>query len=296
MSTNGPRELHASGVIPAGRLYSCHAVEEADYWEYEPHFHVDCCDLTFLYRGRMEQQVNGARAVLDDGAVTLVRPGDTHRVRSRGLVMFTLNFAVDPLRRAARYLEWEEQVDAMLDAPTAPVVSAGPVEQSMLLREYQALLYGQTEEGARRRFAAFLVRWLVEVVSTAEPSPSQQLPAWLAHLIEFIEDNVESPVSVGDLPHVCGRSSAHIARTFREYLGTTPSAAVNQARMNRAALLLAHTNRSILDICFALGFNSASYFYRLFRAAFGVAPHRYRVRHSLYRRLSVARESRDRPD
>ncbi|MFW5684828.1 MAG: helix-turn-helix transcriptional regulator, partial [Spirochaetota bacterium] len=175
-----------------------------------------------------------------------------------------------------------EQTDALLAARTAPMLRTQPGDRSMLLAQYQHLLYVQKEPPARLAFNAFLVRWLAEVVSTAELSSTESLPPWLARLLEFIDENVEAPVTVSELSRVAGRSAEHIARCFRSYLQTTPSRMINQARINRAALLLAHTNRSVLDICYSLGYNSASYFYRLFRSSFGIPPHQYRRRYSVY--------------
>ena len=275
------RVLAAADAIGLGRDYSCHAVEEAQYWEYEPHYHVDCCDLTYLYRGSLDQTVNGRHTHLGEGMTTLVRDGDLHSLRSRGLVMYTVNFRPDLLARAAAFLGVKRQVDALVGASSAPVFRTDRARQADLLREFQGLLYNQHTPGASLLFHGFLVRWLVDAIGSAEAADSSPVPQWLTDLLQYIDENVEFPVAVSDLSRIAGKSGEHIARCFRTFLHTTPSQAVNAARVNRAALLLAHTNRDVLDICYAVGYNSASYFYRLFRERYGMPPHQYRRTNSV---------------
>ena len=77
------RPYYAEIALAANRTYSCHAVEISGLWEYEPHRHVGCCDLTYVHKGEIEQEVNGERSVLTDGMMTFVRDGDVHALQSR---------------------------------------------------------------------------------------------------------------------------------------------------------------------------------------------------------------------
>lgn len=271
-------------AIGETREYSCHAVDEPHSWEYEPHLHAGCCDLTFVYRGSLEQTVNGQRTLLTEGMMTLVRDGDLHALRSRGLVMFTINFRAEALASAGRFLRLEERVSELFSTPVVPVFDTELADRSALLLDFQSLLYNQHRPEGRLLFGRFLVRWLVDIVSPTPSVVTVEVPQWVTDLLEYIDANVELPVTVTDLARVAGKSAEHIARCFRTFLGTTPSQAINTARLHRAALLLAHTNRSVLDICFGLGYNSASYFYRLFGREYAMPPHEYRRTNSVLHR------------
>ncbi len=289
-----PRILTDLEAIGEEREYSCHTVDKPGSWEYEPHLHAGCCDLTFVYRGALEQTANGQRTLLTEGMMTLVRDGDTHSLRSRGLVMYTINFRPDALTSAGAFLKLDDRVSEMLSTPAAPVFRTELADRSGLLLDFQRLLYHQRRLEGRLLFGRFLVRWLVDIVSAAPSAVPVELPQWMSDLLEYIDANVELPVSVADLARVAGKSAEHVARCFRSYLDTTPSQAINAARLHRAALLLAHTNRSVLDICFSLGYNSASYFYRLFGREYAMPPHQYRransVLHGSPRGAATARE------
>jgi AraC family transcriptional regulator, dual regulator of chb operon len=273
--------MYAHTTVGDGQEYSCHTVDENRAWQFKPHLHVDCCDLTYVHHGVLKQEVNGVRSVLGAGMTTLVRPGDTHRLWGTNLVMYTLNFRAQSLRLAASFLGLEPQAERLLTGPDAPLLETPVSARSARLIELEQLLFGQRDPHAGRFFRGFLVRWLLTVEGESATRPGDRTPAWLADLVTFIEDNVELPVTVTDLARRAGRSAEHIARSFRTHLAMTPSTAINRARLDRAALLLAHTNRSILDICYSLGYNSPSYFYRLFRRVHGVPPRKYRREQSV---------------
>ena len=280
-------EFHAAEVLGDARIYSCHTIEEPGAWTYPPHRHVDCCDLTYVYRGELNQQVNGTSVTLGAGAVALVRPGDAHWPRGRQVVLYNLNFRPQTLRAAGDYLGLSDRIDSMFGSPEPPVFVVPPPARTRVLLELQRLLFGQHEPNAAIAFRGFLARWLSELTGPVDAPTRSAMPTWMAELLRIIETDVERPVTVADLVRLSGRSGAHIARSFRQHLDTTPSSAINDARIRRAALLLAHTNRSILDIAYGLGFTNASYFYRLFHSIHGATPRRYRVAHAPLRGAAV---------
>lgn len=63
-------------------------------------------------------------------------------------------------------------------------------------------------------------------------------------------------------------------------MGTTPSAAILERRLERAAdRLMADPGATITEIAFAHGFNDSAYFTRCFRQKFGVSPREWRLGH-----------------
>jgi AraC-like DNA-binding protein len=61
-------------------------------------------------------------------------------------------------------------------------------------------------------------------------------------------------------------------------MGTTPSAAILERRLNRAAeRLIADPQATITEVAFAHGFNDGAYFTRCFRHKFGVSPREWKM-------------------
>jgi transcriptional regulator GlxA family with amidase domain len=64
---------------------------------------------------------------------------------------------------------------------------------------------------------------------------------------------------------------------FRESTGLTPALYANTMRVERALDRLMHSQTSITDIGYELGFSSQSHFTHFFSAHVGVAPTQYRT-------------------
>jgi AraC-like DNA-binding protein len=83
-------------------------------------------------------------------------------------------------------------------------------------------------------------------------------------------------LDVGDLAAAAGLSRAHFSREFRRAFGESPHAYLLTRRLERAAALLRNTDRSVTEICFAVGLQSLGSFTTSFTRTYGVSPTAYR--------------------
>ncbi|MER0240843.1 helix-turn-helix transcriptional regulator [Streptomyces sp. HSW2009] len=86
------------------------------------------------------------------------------------------------------------------------------------------------------------------------------------------------PLDVPALARIAHVSPAHFARVFRATFGETPHRYLQRRRVERAMFLLRESDRSVTDICFAVGFGSPGTFSRTFRDIVGTSPRDYRKR------------------
>jgi AraC-like DNA-binding protein len=84
------------------------------------------------------------------------------------------------------------------------------------------------------------------------------------------------PLDVGDLARAAGLSRAHFSREFRRAFGETPHVYLLTRRLERAATMLRNTDRSVADICIAVGLQSVGSFTTTFARTYGVSPTAYR--------------------
>src|SRR5438094_7295742 len=85
------------------------------------------------------------------------------------------------------------------------------------------------------------------------------------------------PPGVDDLAGAAGLSRAHFSREFRRAFGESPHAYLLTRRLERAAALLRTTDRSVADICFAVGLRSVGSFTTSFTRTYGMPPNAYRA-------------------
>jgi AraC-like DNA-binding protein len=85
------------------------------------------------------------------------------------------------------------------------------------------------------------------------------------------------PLTVPNLAHAAGLSPAHFSREFRRTFGEAPHQYLLTRRLERAAGLLRNTDRTVTEICFAVGLTSVGSFTSSFRRVYGAAPLAYRA-------------------
>jgi AraC-like DNA-binding protein len=86
------------------------------------------------------------------------------------------------------------------------------------------------------------------------------------------------PLDVPTLAAIAHVSPAHFIRTFRATFGETPHRYLQRRRVERAMFLLRTTDRSVTDVCMAVGFSSLGTFSRVFRDVVGESPSAHRRR------------------
>jgi AraC-like DNA-binding protein len=85
------------------------------------------------------------------------------------------------------------------------------------------------------------------------------------------------PLDVEDMAAAAGLSRAHFSREFRRAFGESPHGYLLTRRLERAASLLRHTDRSVADICFSVGLQSVGSFTSSFTRTYGASPTAYRA-------------------
>jgi transcriptional regulator GlxA family with amidase domain len=94
---------------------------------------------------------------------------------------------------------------------------------------------------------------------------------------DLADARFEDALGVGDMARAAGLSQAHFSRAFRRAFGVSPHAYLLTRRLERAAAMLRTTDRSVADICMAVGLQSVGSFTTSFRRMFGKTPTEYRA-------------------
>jgi transcriptional regulator GlxA family with amidase domain len=96
-------------------------------------------------------------------------------------------------------------------------------------------------------------------------------------VIGLMETSLDDPMSVEDLAASSGISRRQIERLFERELGRSPNRYYLELRLERAHLLLVSTDLPVVEAAVACGFVSPSHFSKVYREAYGCAPHQTRL-------------------
>lgn len=131
-------------------------------------------------------------------------------------------------------------------------------------------------------FADFMLRELIiRILQTenqriyAQKSFETPKNERLSFIIDYIRQHLDEPMTVEDLSRKVYMSSSHFHRVFKNELGISPIDFINNERIKLATSLLHNPRKKIKDIYMECGFNSLSYFIRMFKRKKEVSPKAY---------------------
>lgn len=102
--------------------------------------------------------------------------------------------------------------------------------------------------------------------------------SWMAvwKMTEFVHRHYDLKITLDDIASAGNVCRSRCCELFGKYIGQTPNTYLMRYRIQKSCEMLRETNRSILEIAIACGFQSASYFSYTFRKEMGSVPQDYR--------------------
>ena len=262
--------------------------------------HVGPLTLVFVNKGNEACDIDGRRFVIDESfylihnlgqRVSYVADKET-RVESC-VIGFWPGFAEEVLRSLTT------PVDKLLDSPRESLNQ--PVQFFNQLYPHDSILspalfrlrsaletgfvtHGWLEEHNHLLLERMLhvhrnVRLEVEAVPALRASTRAEIYQRLHQARDFMEANLDRPITITDIAAAAWFSPHHFLRMFKQVFKETPHQYLIRRRMDRAQRLLTQSDLSITGVCFAVGFESLGSFSWLFRQRVGQSPENFRKLH-----------------
>lgn len=95
-------------------------------------------------------------------------------------------------------------------------------------------------------------------------------------LVDFITLHPEANLSREDMCRMCDVSESTLRRLFKAHMGKSIYEFTKETKILYASHLLMTTNVPISEIGYRLGYDSASYFTKIFKEDIGISPQQYR--------------------
>ncbi|MBM7662293.1 AraC family transcriptional regulator of adaptative response / methylphosphotriester-DNA alkyltransferase methyltransferase [Bacillus mesophilus] len=116
-----------------------------------------------------------------------------------------------------------------------------------------------------------------------EYSPNIEL---VRKVTTYLVNQSKENIALKDIAEYVGLSPFYLERTFKQETGETPRSYLEKVRVDKATHLLLFSDMTNLEICYEVGFQSPSNFYRVFRMQKNCSP-------SEYRKLNMEGDSKD---
>ena len=250
-----------------------------------PHSH-DYFEIFLTVSGTVTHFANGKTVELSEGSLVFIRPDDVHgyvynNPESAKTSYVNLAFTRGTARALFSYLADTAFSERLLSCDMPPTVILQDAERERLLsklNELNSVTHGDAE-ALRLRVRLLLADIFVRLFYHTGGNEDDDTPPWLSRLCREMERPENFTAGSERLVALSGRSREHISRSIKRYLGVTPSEYVSGLRVNYAANLLINTNSPVIDVCFAVGFQNLSHFYRTFKARYALTPYAFRKKY-----------------
>ncbi|MBC8530929.1 helix-turn-helix domain-containing protein [Gehongia tenuis] len=121
------------------------------------------------------------------------------------------------------------------------------------------------------------VLFRISAIAEAPVNRMERLQVQRARMmLAYIHTHYGEGITVDRIAEAASIGRSECFRCFQGIIGKTPTEYLCEYRLSQAAHLLTSTERELSDICFSCGFNSASYFGKLFKEKCGLSPGQYR--------------------
>lgn len=217
---------------------------------------------TFDYRGSTRHSLPGQMVIL--------HPDELHDGRSGDASSFQYRTA---------YVAPSDIQQAIGGRPL-PFIKGGVSDDSRLKGVVGALL----DDLARPLVGLEYEQAVTDLAAALLQVAGADMPGEIANLAavrrarDFIEANLDSPLTLSDLEQVAQHDRWRLSRDFRALLGVSPYRFLVFRRLERACRMLGE-GMGLADTALANGFADQSHFTRQFKKAYGMTPRAWTLAH-----------------
>ena len=250
---------------------------------FSPHCH-DFYEIFLTVEGTVTHHVNGQTQKLPEGSLVFIRPDDVHGYRydhpqSVKTAYINLTFTKETAEQLFRYLSDGFPSKELLSCEMPPTVLLSHADTRMLVSRISELNCAdwQDKQALKMRMRVLLLDVFTRFFFDIPNAEAQSIPLWLSRLMMQMERPENFIQGNERMVELSGRSREHVARNLKKHCGVTVTEYINRLRINYASNLLINTNTPIITVCFECGFQSVSYFYRVFKQHRNVSPAEFRA-------------------
>ena len=258
-------------------------------WSMEPNVH-GYYEMVYMKRGNAVFEISGQPVPIGPNDIIIIKPRQYHKfiVKSEPACEFiVLRFKFESQRNSSEYSEvpLEDFLNFVSSKETGPFITLKVSQKNEIITLLNRILKERANDDIGSEFLNYLlVLELFVLISRAlkmewENSIKHKSPKLkeLIHIsVNYIHNNFERDISLGDIAKFVFLSPSYFTRAFKEEMGISPISYLLKVRIERAKELLTETDQKISDIALSVGFSNQQRFNEIFKKYTGLTPLQYR--------------------
>ncbi|WP_334074306.1 MULTISPECIES: AraC family transcriptional regulator [Paenibacillus] len=273
--------------------FTAYYFKQWEEWDMSFHRH-DSTEIMYILSGvcrvevRVPERPSSVGMQLKKGEFILLDAGVPHRLIVEGhspCRILNIEFRFAPC--SGRFPSLRQclegagrEVSAMLTRPFYYLLLRDPEEIYRTLKSLVLELDRQhADEGPSPMVRLLFAELLISLSRLREENESgnhQEMNYYVKQCLGYLHENYDREIRVEDAAGVVNLHPGYLQRIFKLHTGETLMQYLTRLRMDKAAMLLLHTNIPVADIADYVGVGSRQYFHALFKKHMGATPIEYR--------------------
>ncbi|OHD54691.1 MAG: hypothetical protein A2096_03430 [Spirochaetes bacterium GWF1_41_5] len=253
----------------------------------------DFWKIVYVLSGEGINIINDREFTMHAGAIYIIHPSDrtSYLVQNNNLKVINILFLPEFFRTDLQQLSDDFSFFSIfmknyyhpVDEASRDTLYIHDSRDKSLLRIIETL---EKEFYSRDLNYKFMVRsllliLLVRLNRLAFKKKKKSAKEHIADFIQyFLERHYSREISLDNIAGACGFHRNYIGTLFKKAKGKQIFEYLNEYRILKSCELLNSTTRSVAQICYEVGFNDLSFFYRMFKRKQSLSPQKYREQHN----------------
>ncbi len=240
------------------------------------HYH-NTYELYYLVRGEREYFIGGEFYKVTDGDIVFIPPMLLHRTAGKGAMRCLTYFSEEFF---SRFFTSEARSALALDRPF--VFRPDDATREQIERDLASMMAAYyKEDGITAADQPLWATCLYRILLTLWHTPNRYIAEAytderMGQIIRFINEHYSSIKEIEEIAERFFISKFHLCRIFNKNLGLPLVTYLNTIKIRAACEMMKNEKLNLTEIATRCGFNSSSYFCKVFKSEKGVSPTLYR--------------------
>lgn len=263
-------------------------------------------EIMYVCSGEITHYINGRELVMREGDLLLLNQHVKHGIKRAGIDDIGVNFIVLPeffdipfqmMRKEniiadflmgtlqqnnpiPQYLNFQlggqRAISNLMENMIASIVQEGITSDA----ERQDVLQGDNNKDVINQYSMGLVfLYLIDHIDTLSDNSSQKYEDVVVQATTRYIDSHYRTASLSQIADDFKLSLSALSRMIKKSTGFTFQELLMRKRFQKAVMFLVETELPVEEIAINVGYENHSYFYRQFKARYGMTPNQYRITH-----------------
>lgn len=237
-------------------------------------------ELYYMVKGQREYFIADRFFMIDEADLVLIPKNVFHRTAGEGGLRFLVHFSEAFLEKWVTPAAIHPLLEQL-----PPVFRGEELQKRQLTDLLNRMLaeYTRAQSEGTSTDDRLLAGCLYQVLFTMHYSsntyiPGNQTDERITRIVHYINENYDSISDVESIAREFYISKYHLCRFFKKNLGISLITYLNTIKIRNACRMIKEGCTNLTEVAMQCGFNSPSYFCKVFKKEIGISPTDYRRR------------------